>query len=315
VHRSVAFGAALALASALMGPLRADPVLQLRTTFEDPAVCGNQFDTANPNVAAHTYVNVATDVNYQIEAGDYLEYDVLIPAESTLAAGAVDLNLSAQPRVASSGATLRDTFVAIDQWGLFAHPASNYATLSTRTTQVCGADGQAQNVPVFQRGQWFERRIDLSPLRVDAEGNPISITSVMLALDQHNTTMGQDVCPDPQNPTAIALFREINIKNRDATGKEVVKRAIWNGEAKLPNGEATIDFTGERATAQVSVIDFTPATNPSTPGNNTGNTGNTGTDAGNNTGNNNGGTDNNGNAGNDGTNNNTGGTGGTGSNP
>jgi hypothetical protein len=265
-----------------MSPLRAEPVLQLRTTFEDPAVCGNQFDAANPHVSANTYATIATDVNYQIEAGDYLEYEVLIPAESTLAAGAVDLNFSAAPRAANNGATLRDSFLAIDQWGLLAHPASNYATLSTRTTQVCGTDGQPQNVPVFQRGQWFERRIDLSPLRVDANGDPVSITSVMLAIDEHNTTMLQDVCPDPANPTAIALFRDVNIKNRNAQGAEVVKRAIYNGEAMLPSGEATLDVTGDKATGQVSVIDFTPATNPgtgtgTTPGTDTGTTPGTGT--------------------------------------
>jgi len=281
VKGSVVLSAALVLAGAIMSPLQAEPVLQLRTTLDDPKVCGNQFDTANPNVSANTYATIASDVNYPIESGDYLSYEVLIPAESTLAAGAVDLNLSARPRAGNNGATLRDSFVAVDQWGLFAHPASNYATLSTRTTPVCGSDGKAQNVPVFQRGQWFERRIDLSPLRVDADGNPISITSVMLAIDEHNTTMLQDVCPDPNNPTVIALFRNVNIKNRDAAGKEIVKRAIYNGEAKLPTGEATLDVTGDKASGQVSVIDYQPATNPGT-GTGTG----TGTGAGTGTGNN-----------------------------
>lgn len=278
MYRSVVWGAALVLAGAIAGPLRAEPVLQLRTTLDDPKVCGNQFDTANPSVSANTYATIASDINYTIEAGDYLEYEVLVPAESTFAAGAVDFNLSAAPRAANNGATLRDSFVAIDQWGLYAHPATNYATLSTRTTQICGPDGKAQDVPVFQRGQWFDRRIDLSPLRVDADGNPISISSIMLAIDEHNSTMLQDVCPDPNNPTAIALFRNVNIKNRDAAGKEVVKRAIYNGEAKLPSGEATLDVTGDKANGQVSVIDFQPATNPDTgTGGNTGNTGGTGT--------------------------------------
>jgi hypothetical protein len=266
MHRSIVWAGALLLTSATLGPVRADNALQLKTTFSDPKTCGNQFDPASPNVSANAFATIADNVNYRIENGDYLEYEVLIPKESTMAAGAVDLNLSARPKASNNGPTLRDTFVAIDQYGLFAHPATDYAILSTRMTQICGADGKPVDVPVFTRDQWFRRDINLSPLRIDASGNPVSITSVLLAIDEHNTTMLQDVCPDPNNPTALAHFRNVNIKNHDATGKEIVKRAIYNGEDKLPSGQTTLDVTGEKAAAQVSIVQYTPATNPSTGG-------------------------------------------------
>jgi len=230
-------------------------------------------------VAANTYATIASDVNYTIQAGDYLEYEVLIPKESTLASGAVDLTFSAAPKAAHSGdqATLRDSFIAVDQYGLFAHPASNYDLLTTRTTQACDASGKPVNTPVFQRGQWFKRDIDLSALRVDAGGNPVTITNVAVAIDEHNSSALQDVCPDPANNTAIAMFRNINIKNRDAQGMEVVKKAIYNGEAKLPNGQDTLDVTGDAAKGTASVTDFTATTTPPATGGGTGGTGTGGT--------------------------------------
>ena len=67
-----------------------------------------------------------------------------------------------------------------------------------------------------------------------------------------------------------ALFRNINIVSTDAMGKVTVKKAIYNGEAKLPNGlaatDANSDNTGapgfSNTTGNVAVVPYTPATNP-----------------------------------------------------
>jgi hypothetical protein len=206
---------------------------------------------------AYVYLRIASDVNYVIEKGDRLTYEVWIPKESTLAAGAVDLNLTAAPKARNNGATLRDSFAAVDQYGLFAHPASNFNVLSARTVQICGPTGKPEGMPLFARGQWLPREIDLSALRVDANGNPVAIKDVMLAIDTHDSTHLQDTCPtDPSNPKAIALFRRINIVNTDAQGKQVVKRAFYNGEEKLPNGAVSVNQGSfSNAVAAVTLVD------------------------------------------------------------
>jgi hypothetical protein len=169
----------------------------------------------------------------------------------------VDLNLSAAPKAKNSGATLRDSYSAVDQYGLFAHPASNFDLLSTRTVQTCGPTGKPETTPLFARGVWLPREIDLSALRVDASGNAVAIKDIMLAVDTHDSTHLQDVCPvDATNSRAIALFRKINIVNTDAQGKLVVKRAIYNSEEKLPNGEVAIDKGSfNNASAAVTLVD------------------------------------------------------------
>jgi hypothetical protein len=265
MRKNVFLATAVLIASALGGPASAQNVLQLRGTLDDPSTCVNQL--AGETVDTGTFIGYNSPIldqpDYTIVVGDYLEYEVLIPAESTLTAGAVDMNLTATPR-AAGGATLRDSYVTQDQNGLFAHPATDYRALSTRFNQVCGPDGQPQNVPLWQRGQWYTRRIDLSKLAIDADGNPIGIANIFLAVDEHDTTHLNDACPtDPNNPNAIALFRNINIKNRNAEGQEVVKLAIYNGEANLPVGGTSIEVaTSQASDATVSVIEFQPVTNP-----------------------------------------------------
>ena len=46
MNRSVVFVTALVLTGAILGPVRADNALQLKTTFDDPKICGSQFDAA-----------------------------------------------------------------------------------------------------------------------------------------------------------------------------------------------------------------------------------------------------------------------------
>ena len=107
--------------------------------------------------------------------------------------------------------------------------------------------------------QWYKRDIDLSKLSVPkAASTPAMLTDLFLAIDEHDTDPRKRLCPvDPKNPTFTALFRNIDIKNHDATGKEVVKMAIFNGEAKLPDGNTSDAIKGTAATGTVGVIAYT----------------------------------------------------------
>jgi hypothetical protein len=188
---------------------------------------------------------------------------VLIPKDSTLHGAAVDGLLSATPRKAG-GATIRDAFVTEDQNGLFAHPSSNFDVLSTRFTQVCGADGKPATVPLWQPGQWYRRQIDLSKLAIDDNGDPVMINSLFVNVDAHDTTHLNDLCPvDKSNANFAALYRSINIKNKDAAGKVTLKKAIFNGEAKLASGDVSIDVTGGAdTTGTIGIIQFDVASAP-----------------------------------------------------
>ena len=169
-------------------PAAAQDVLQLNVKLNDPTMCGNQLDPANPNVATYAYIKIFDNVNYPIVDGDHLVYDVLIPKASTMAAGAVDFNLDGTPNK-GGGNTLRDFPIALDQWGLFAHPASNYDTLSTRSIPSVDASGKVVNLPIFQRDAWYHRDIDISKLRVQSDlTTQVSITQVMPAVDEHDVT-------------------------------------------------------------------------------------------------------------------------------
>jgi len=275
VHRSVMFASAVLLTGAVLAPVRAqttstpENVLQLKTTLTNPKVCGSQFDAANaydpsnPQAPASAALTVARDLNYTIQAGDRLAYDVLIPKESTVATGGVDLTFSAAPRAKGSGATLGESFFAADQFGQPA-VAANYDLLSAQTMQVCDANGKSTQVSVFQRGQWIHREIDLSALRVDAAGQPVTIKDVMLSFNLHDVNRLIDICPtDTANANAIALFRNVNIVNTDAKGQRVVKKAIFNGEQNLPTGQPSLNQgTFTNTTGDASVISYTSTSNP-----------------------------------------------------
>lgn len=258
MHNCARLAAALLLAGGMMGAARAENVVQLKGTLDDPKMqCLSQLTNTAPESGyfnAGYNANEWDNLNYPIVVGDYLEYEVLVPKESTLHGGAVDGNLSATPRKAG-GATIRDAYITEDQNGLFAHPATNYDTLANRVTQVCGQNGQPQNVPLFQIGQWYKRQIDLSKLAIDDNGDPVMLNNLFVAVDAHDTTHLSDLCPvDPNNANFIALFRNINIKNHDAQGKEVVKKAIYNGEGMLPDGKTSTDVGASAAKATVGII-------------------------------------------------------------
>jgi len=277
VHRSVIFASAVLLIGAVLGPVSAqttttpapENVLQLKTTLTNPAICGNQFDAANPydpnnaQAPASATLTIAKDLNYQIQPGDRLAYDVLIPKESTVATGGVDLTFSAAPRAKGTGPSLGESFFAVDRFGQPAVTA-NYDLLSAQTTQVCDSSGKPSQVAVFQRGQWLHREIDLSAFRLDANGQPVSIKDVMLAFNLHDVNRLIDICPtDKTNANALALFRNVNIVNTDAKGQKVIKKAIFNGEQNLPTGQPTMNqgtFTNTTSTA--SVISYTTTTTP-----------------------------------------------------
>jgi hypothetical protein len=267
VNRGMLSAAVMLLATAIMGPVQADNVLQLKGTLVDPATCSNPLKGETFDGSAWFGYNspIIENVNYTIEVGDWLEYEVLIPKESTLAGGGIDMRFSEKPRRAL-GPELRSAFVT-DQYGLYPHPGTNYARLSTRTTETCGPDGKPVTTPLFQRGQWLKRQIDLSSLAVGESGDPVAINDVFVAIDKYDGLNFYPNCPDPANQTAVALFRNINIKNRDDQGKEVVKLAIYNGEAAMRTGKTSLTgdglLTSGEATvtnASVSVLDDTVVT-------------------------------------------------------
>lgn len=263
MNRGMLSAAVLLLATAIVGPVRADNVLQLRGTLDDPATCSNPLQGESFDGSAWFGYNtpIIENANYTIEVGDWLEYEVLIPAESTLAGGGVDMRFSEAPR-RSPGPELRSSFIT-DQYGLGPHPGTNYARLSTRTTTTCGPDGQPVTTPLFQRGQWLKRQIDLSTLAISQSGEPVVINDAFVAIDKYDGLNFYPNCPDPANPTAVALFRNINIKNRDDQGQEVVKLAIYNGEATMRNGQTSMEVLASAVTnATVGVVDYQPATNP-----------------------------------------------------
>jgi hypothetical protein len=207
--------------------------IRLTTTLVDANVCGSQRD--GDSVAGHSFVNIG-DVNYTVALGDRLVYDVLIPNESTLNAGAVDLIDIADAR---GGGTLRDSN-ARDQFGLYAHPASDLSKTPKLT------DG----TPIFQRGKWHHREVVLG---LDREFNrdreygedPLdqlggTIGRWFVAIDMHDSTHRNDVCPiDKANNKAIAYFRNVNIVGADGA----VKKALYNNEATFPGGKTVLNDT------------------------------------------------------------------------
>jgi hypothetical protein len=208
-----------ALAASLLlgtsGPAFAQNVLQLTATLADPAVCGTQ--EAGDKVDAHAYVVVQSDVAYQVAAGDKLVYEVLIPNESTLNAGAVDFEGIEN---AAGGGSLRDS-EAKDQYGLYAHPA----------TDLSLAPKKEDGTPNFVRGKWFRREIALT----NQEGG--TMNNFIIAFDEHDTTHKKDVCPiDKANPKVIAYFRNIAFVGADGT----VKKALYTGADKFPDGQTKL---------------------------------------------------------------------------
>jgi len=265
-------GPSLAQSTTPAAPAAGSPqnVIQLSGMLADATTCANQLKGE-----AVTGVNLGypgtpefANLNYPIAIGDYLEYEVLVPKTSTLHGGAVDGDLSATPR-ASGGATIRDSYTTEDQNGLFAHPATSYDVLANRfAPQV--ANNQVTNVPLWQPGQWYKRDIDLSKLSLDANGAQIMLNNLFLVIDEHDTTHLNDLCPvDMANPNFAFMVRNINIKNHDASGKEVVKLAVFNGEAKLADGSTSIDLTGGGANGTISIAQYTPVANDIAPASNT----------------------------------------------
>jgi hypothetical protein len=186
--------------------------LRLSATLTDPAKCGSQSD-GDPTLA-YAYVVMARDVNYHVAAGDKLAYEILIPAESTLSAGGVDfegiVNATVGDRLRDSGAK--------DQYGLYAHPATDLAKLPKK------ADGS----PAFARGKWITREVALT----EQEG--ATMNTFLLATDEHDTFHQADTCPtDKQNPKVVVYFR--NIRFVDKEGK--VRKPLYNGEETLSDGK------------------------------------------------------------------------------
>lgn len=205
-----------ALLLGLTSPVLAQSnVLQLTATLTDPAVCGTQ--EAGDKVDAHAYIVVASEVGYQVAEGDKLVYEVLIPNESTLNAGAVDFEGITD---AAGGGSLRDSG-AVDQYGLFAHPA----------TDLSLAPKKDDGTPNFVRGKWFRREIALTDQVGGTMGNFI------IAFDEHDTTHMKDVCPtDKANPKVIAYFRNIAFVGADGT----VKKQLYKGEAQFADGQTKL---------------------------------------------------------------------------
>jgi hypothetical protein len=192
------------------GPGTVRRALRLQAKLTDPATGGSQ--AAGDYVVTYAYVIIAQDVGYQVEAGDRLAYEVLIPPESTLNSGAVDF--SEIEGVAGSD-TLRDSS-ARDQFGFYSHPASDLSKVPRK------ADG----TPNFVRGQWMTREIALT----EQEGG--TMNTFVLAFDEHDLMHGVDQVPiDERNPEVIAYFR--NIRFVDEAGK--TKQWLYNNEATLAN--------------------------------------------------------------------------------
>jgi hypothetical protein len=202
---------AAALVLGLTSPAMAQKALKLTATLTDPTKCGTQ--SAGDKVDAHAYVTIATDVNYKVAAGDKLVYDVLIPNDSTLNAGAVDFEGITD---AAGGGSLRDSD-AKDQYGLSAHPATDLSKAKN-----------TDNSAAFARGKWLHREIPLTA----QEGGTIG--TFLIAFDEHDTTHMTDVCPvDTANGKVIAYFRNINIVGSDGT----VKLALYAGADKFADSQ------------------------------------------------------------------------------
>src|SRR5258708_3682921 len=131
----------VALLGVVTGQAMGQKALRLSVTLSDPAKCGGL--SAGDATLAFAYIVVAKDVKYQVAVGDKLVYDFLVPAESTLNAGGVDFEGITN---AAGGDRLRDSG-AKDQYGLYAHPATDLAKMPKR------ADG----TPAFVRGKWITR--------------------------------------------------------------------------------------------------------------------------------------------------------------
>jgi hypothetical protein len=233
------------LAAALLwgaaGQAVAEKALRLSGTLNDPSRCGSQADGDNVNTFA--YVIMALDVGYKVAPGDKLVYEVLIPNESTLNSGAVDFegitDVAAGERLRDSGAK--------DQFGLFAHPATDLAKMPKK------ADG----TPNFARGKWVAREISLA----DQEGG--TMNTFLLAFDEHDTFHMADNCPiDKKNGKVIAYFRKIRFVDKD--GK--VKKSLYGGEEKLADGEKkhteTLWLSEETVTNQAVEIVDEPTVEP-----------------------------------------------------
>jgi hypothetical protein len=186
--------------------------LRLSVTLTDPAKCGSQSD--GDRTLAFAYVVMAREVGYHVATGDKLVYDILIPAESTLNAGGVDFEGIEN---AAEGDRLRDSG-AKDQYGLYAHPATDLARMPKK------ADG----TPGFARGKWITREVALTGQA------GATMNTFLLATDEHDDLHEADTCPtDKLNPKVVVYFRKIRFVDKD--GK--VKKQLYNGEDALPDGK------------------------------------------------------------------------------
>lgn len=233
------------LAAALLwgtaGQAMAQKALRLSATLNDPSKCGSQADGDNVNTFA--YVIMAQDVGYKVAPGDKLVYELLIPKESTLNSGAVDFEGITD---AAGGERLRDSG-AKDQFGLFAHPATDLMKIPKK------ADG----TPNFARGKWVAREISLT----EQEGE--TMNTFLLAFDEHDTFHMADNCPiDKQNGKVIVYFRNIRFVDKD--GK--AKKTLYGGDEKLVDGEKkhteTLWLSEDTVTSQAVEIVDEPSVEP-----------------------------------------------------
>jgi hypothetical protein len=232
VKNCFAWAGALVLAAAVTAPgyAAAGNVVKYSAVLTDPTKpCAS--------TSAFGYSDVGTiSPGYVVQDGDRLVYDVLIDSTSTLNAGGVDmLHITGAP----GGGTLRDSW-STDQYGRFAHPGTDY------TLEPVGNDGK----PIFQRGKWFHREIQLtgSTFPVNDHNKNVlkddpkkhvqdgaTLNDWALSFDFHDSTHKSDACPvDTTNANVIFYIKNVNIV--DKTG--AIKQAIYNGEAMLPGNRA-----------------------------------------------------------------------------
>jgi hypothetical protein len=214
---------ALALLLGAAGPALAANVIRYQAVLTDPSKCGSL--EAGDNIITHGYAKVA-DIGsgYKVARGDRLVYDVLIPNESTLNAGAVDLF-----PIDGGPGPLRESF-ARDQYGAYASPTTDYSKVKDK-------DGK----PVFERGKWLHRDIALTS--DDAVGGDFLDATVhawVIAFDEHDPYHLADVCPiDKANPNVIFFIRSVSFVGADGQ----LKKALYSGEAKFSDGQQMITGT------------------------------------------------------------------------
>jgi hypothetical protein len=220
-------------------------VIKYQAVLAAPNLCISPVD-GSP-IPAYGYAKVG-DISpgYVVQDGDALDYSVFIDKASTLNSGAVDLFPIDN---GAGGGTLRDSG-AVDQYGQYAHPGTDYS-----------------HEPGFQRGQWFQRKIALTDGPAGQLFAGATLHAWIVAFDEHDFSHQQDNCPiDVHNPNVIFYIRDVNIVDKSGN----IKVALYNGEPTLPGGRtsATASFdTGgyDPPPDAVTSVSVRIATDPSVP--------------------------------------------------